>query len=131
MKLLNSCPRLTHLSLTGVNAFQRDDFQPYCRQAPPGMYRRDLPILPLTGSQNSPNTKEMYSAFSLAPWCPNSETFSTLHPNSRICGIIAGIEQQLLAIEHVLLLPTSPQPPLERELMMRWSMMKTTLRDWT
>ncbi|KAM5356623.1 hypothetical protein ACJ41O_003269 [Fusarium nematophilum] len=37
MKLLNSCPRLTHLSLTGVAAFQRDDFQPYCRQAPPGM----------------------------------------------------------------------------------------------
>lgn len=36
MKLLNSCPRLTHLSLTGVAAFQRDDFQPYCRQAPPG-----------------------------------------------------------------------------------------------
>ncbi|KAF7563596.1 hypothetical protein G7046_g499 [Stylonectria norvegica] len=35
MKLLNSCPRLTHLSLTGVAAFQRDDFQPYCRQAPP------------------------------------------------------------------------------------------------
>lgn len=38
MRLLNSCPRLTHLSLTGVAAFQRDDFQPYCRQAPPGMY---------------------------------------------------------------------------------------------
>jgi F-box and leucine-rich repeat protein GRR1 len=34
MTLLNSCPRLTHLSLTGVAAFQRDDFQPYCRTAP-------------------------------------------------------------------------------------------------
>ncbi|KAL7941342.1 RNI-like protein [Trichoderma barbatum] len=34
MRLLNSCPRLTHLSLTGVAAFQRDEFQPYCRQAP-------------------------------------------------------------------------------------------------
>ncbi|PNY22962.1 Alpha-galactosidase 2 [Tolypocladium capitatum] len=34
MRLLNSCPRLTHLSLTGVAAFQRDDFQAYCRVAP-------------------------------------------------------------------------------------------------
>ncbi|KAF4978420.1 hypothetical protein FZEAL_5184 [Fusarium zealandicum] len=44
MKLLNSCPRLTHLSLTGVNAFQRDDFQPYCRQAPPEFtqHQRDV-----------------------------------------------------------------------------------------
>ncbi|KAG5984052.1 hypothetical protein E4U55_006187 [Claviceps digitariae] len=34
VRLLNSCPRLTHLSLTGVAAFQRDDFQAYCRVAP-------------------------------------------------------------------------------------------------
>jgi len=34
MGLLNAYPRLTHLSLTGVAAFQRDDFQPFCRQAP-------------------------------------------------------------------------------------------------
>ncbi|KAH8120826.1 hypothetical protein FP744_10001388 [Trichoderma asperellum] len=34
IRLLNSCPRLTHLSLTGVAAFQRDEFQPFCRQAP-------------------------------------------------------------------------------------------------
>lgn len=45
VKLLNSCPRLTHLSLTGVAAFQRDDFQPYCRQAPPGMSRCDWLVL--------------------------------------------------------------------------------------
>lgn len=38
MRLLNSCPRLTHLSLTGVAAFQRDDFQPFCRQAPAGEF---------------------------------------------------------------------------------------------
>jgi hypothetical protein len=37
MGLLNAYPRLTHLSLTGVAAFQRDDFQPFCRQAPTGM----------------------------------------------------------------------------------------------
>ncbi|PNP47931.1 hypothetical protein TGAMA5MH_00983 [Trichoderma gamsii] len=34
IRLLNSCPRLTHLSLTGVAAFQRDEFQPFCRTAP-------------------------------------------------------------------------------------------------
>lgn len=36
MKLLNSCPRLTHLSLTGVQAFLREDLETFCRDAPPG-----------------------------------------------------------------------------------------------
>ncbi|TQV91550.1 ubiquitin ligase complex F-box protein GRR1 [Cordyceps javanica] len=35
LKLLNSCPRLSHLSLTGVPAFQGDEFLPFCREAPP------------------------------------------------------------------------------------------------
>ncbi|PWY76326.1 hypothetical protein BO70DRAFT_388646 [Aspergillus heteromorphus CBS 117.55] len=33
--LLNSCPRLTHLSLTGVQAFLRDELTVFCREAPP------------------------------------------------------------------------------------------------
>jgi len=33
---LNSCPRLTHLSLTGVQAFLREDLEIFCRDAPPG-----------------------------------------------------------------------------------------------
>ncbi|KAL1864040.1 hypothetical protein VTK73DRAFT_6260 [Phialemonium thermophilum] len=33
--LLNACPRLTHLSLTGVQAFLRDDLEQFCRDAPP------------------------------------------------------------------------------------------------
>ncbi|KAL1297068.1 hypothetical protein AAFC00_004655 [Neodothiora populina] len=32
--LLNNCPRLTHLSLTGVQAFLRDDLTVFCREAP-------------------------------------------------------------------------------------------------
>ena len=36
--LLNQCPKLTHLSLTGVSAFYlRDDLVNFCREAPPGM----------------------------------------------------------------------------------------------
>lgn len=35
LRLLNSCPRLTHLSLTGVQAFLREDLEMYCRDAPP------------------------------------------------------------------------------------------------
>jgi F-box and leucine-rich repeat protein GRR1 len=35
--LLNNCPRLTHLSLTGVQAFLREDLIVYCREAPAGM----------------------------------------------------------------------------------------------
>ncbi|RYP93555.1 hypothetical protein DL770_000297 [Monosporascus sp. CRB-9-2] len=34
IKLLNSCPKLTHLSLTGVTAFLREDLETFCRDAP-------------------------------------------------------------------------------------------------
>ena len=33
--LLHHCPRLTHLSLTGVQAFLREDLTRFCRDAPP------------------------------------------------------------------------------------------------
>lgn len=33
--LLNNCPRLTHLSLTGVQEFLRDELTKFCREAPP------------------------------------------------------------------------------------------------
>ena len=32
--MLNHCPRLTHLSLTGVQAFLREDLTSFCREAP-------------------------------------------------------------------------------------------------
>ncbi|KZL84488.1 f-box domain-containing protein [Colletotrichum incanum] len=35
IKLLNYCPRLTHLSLTGVTAFLREEFGEFCRPPPP------------------------------------------------------------------------------------------------
>ncbi|ORY70935.1 uncharacterized protein BCR38DRAFT_330760 [Pseudomassariella vexata] len=34
IELLNCCPKLTHLSLTGVPAFLRDDLDVFCREAP-------------------------------------------------------------------------------------------------
>lgn len=34
IRLLNSCPRLTHLSLTGVQAFLREDLEAFSRDAP-------------------------------------------------------------------------------------------------
>ncbi|EEP77197.1 conserved hypothetical protein [Uncinocarpus reesii 1704] len=34
-QLLNHCPRLTHLSLTGVHAFLREELTAFCRDAPP------------------------------------------------------------------------------------------------
>ncbi|KAJ5678997.1 hypothetical protein N7462_007241 [Penicillium macrosclerotiorum] len=33
--LINNCPRLTHLSLTGVHAFLDEDLTAFCREAPP------------------------------------------------------------------------------------------------
>lgn len=36
---MNQCPKLTHLSLTGVAAFyMRDDLDEFCRDAPDGMF---------------------------------------------------------------------------------------------
>jgi len=42
--LLNNCPRLTHLSLTGVQSFLRDDLTVFCREAPPEFteHQRDV-----------------------------------------------------------------------------------------
>lgn len=42
--LLNNCPRLTHLSLTGVQAFLREDLIVFCREAPPEFndHQRDV-----------------------------------------------------------------------------------------
>lgn len=42
--LLNNCPKLTHLSLTGVQAFLRDELLTFCREAPPEFneHQRDV-----------------------------------------------------------------------------------------
>ncbi|KAI7087549.1 RNI-like protein [Hortaea werneckii] len=42
--LLNNCPKLTHLSLTGVQAFLRDELLVFCREAPPEFndHQRDV-----------------------------------------------------------------------------------------
>lgn len=44
IKLLNSCHRLTHLSLTGVPAFLREDLSHFCRNPPPEFtqHQRDV-----------------------------------------------------------------------------------------
>lgn len=34
--LLRNCSKLTHLSLTGVHAFLRNDLEQFCREAPAG-----------------------------------------------------------------------------------------------
>ncbi|KAL5001505.1 hypothetical protein BDV10DRAFT_192121 [Aspergillus recurvatus] len=42
--LLNSCPRLTHLSLTGVASFLRDELTVFCRDAPPEFTRQQREV---------------------------------------------------------------------------------------
>ena len=44
--LLNNCLRLTHLSLTGVQAFLRDDLEQFCRTAPSGTFSHSIPHVP-------------------------------------------------------------------------------------
>ncbi|KAI9368893.1 hypothetical protein BJX61DRAFT_536867 [Aspergillus egyptiacus] len=42
--LLNSCPRLTHLSLTGVASFLRNELTVFCRPAPPEFTRQQRDV---------------------------------------------------------------------------------------
>lgn len=133
MKLLNSCPRLTHLSLTGVAAFQRDDFQPFCRTPPPGMFPRySFTGMPLTGVQSSRSISETYSASFLVKWCPVSETFLTLRPSStsyesHTSGKWArgGHPPQTRSLPNLWL------PWMARDSMRRWRTRKTTLKAST
>lgn len=70
IKLLNSCPRLTHLSLTGVQAFLRVDLEQFCRDAPHGesseSKKSSLYLLIAIAFQSLRNTSEMFSACFLA-----------------------------------------------------------------
>jgi F-box and leucine-rich repeat protein GRR1 len=49
--LLNQCHKLTHLSLTGVQAFLRNDLEAFCREAPPGKLFHASPFLILLMSR--------------------------------------------------------------------------------
>lgn len=67
--LLNSCPRLTHLSLTGVRAFLRSDLKAFRREAPHGMYfpicRLPLcPYLPISYPEFTHHQREVFCIFS-------------------------------------------------------------------
>ncbi|KAK7426646.1 SCF ubiquitin ligase complex subunit [Neonectria magnoliae] len=105
MKLLNSCPRLTHLSLTGVAAFQRDDFQPFCRTAPPEFtqHQRDV-FCVFSGTMvpkfrdflnTSPQFEDLRDSFPHRPNGRNPGDPSRRHPflpTVRPAGVIATLD---------------------------------------
>lgn len=71
--LLNNCPRLTHLSLTGVQAFLRDDLVTFCREAPRGtpappcIYSLLIPTDKLThtsAAEFNDHQRDMFCVFS-------------------------------------------------------------------
>lgn len=43
-KLLDSCPRLTHLSLTGVPSFMRPELTQFCRDPPPDLTQHQMSV---------------------------------------------------------------------------------------
>jgi len=79
--LLNNCPRLTHLSLTGVHAFLRTDLDAFCRDAPSGVYPPNLHVaIALTDlylTQNLLRTNVKSSASFQAKVSPASGATST------------------------------------------------------
>ncbi|KAI2465120.1 RNI-like protein [Annulohypoxylon bovei var. microspora] len=71
IKLLNCCPRLTHLSLTGVPAFLRDDLEIFCREAPPDFTDHQRAVFcvfsgqGVTGLRNYLNTQPEFAEYHL------------------------------------------------------------------
>lgn len=106
--MLINCPRLTHLSLTGVQEFLRDDLLSFCREAPPGM------IFPLLATKihkippaNSLQRIQRASARSVlcllgTRRCPPSQSSSTQLPQP------AGLGRR--RVIHIRL-PAPPDPP--------------------
>ncbi|KAI4599522.1 SCF ubiquitin ligase complex subunit [Pestalotiopsis sp. 9143b] len=69
IRLLNACPKLTHLSLTGVTAFLRDDLDTFCRDAPPDFTEHQRQVFcvfsgrGVTGLKDYLNSKEEFAQF--------------------------------------------------------------------
>ncbi|KAI0117950.1 hypothetical protein GGR51DRAFT_271744 [Nemania sp. FL0031] len=69
IKLLNCCPKLTHLSLTGVPAFLRDDLDRFCREAPPDFTEHQRAVFcvfsgtGVSGLRHHLNTREEFAEY--------------------------------------------------------------------
>ncbi|KAK9790478.1 putative F-box domain-containing protein [Seiridium cardinale] len=69
IRLLNACPKLTHLSLTGVTAFLRDDLETFCREAPSDFTEHQRQVFcvfsgpGVTGLKRYLNSKEEFAQF--------------------------------------------------------------------
>ncbi|KAI0967525.1 hypothetical protein F4678DRAFT_475221 [Xylaria arbuscula] len=69
IKLLNCCPKLTHLSLTGVPAFLRDDLDRFCREAPPDFTEHQRAVFcvfsgtGVMGLRHHLNTREEFAEY--------------------------------------------------------------------
>lgn len=69
IRLLNACPKLTHLSLTGVTAFLRDDLDAFCRDAPPDFTEHQRQVFcvfsgrGVTGLKDYLNSREEFAQF--------------------------------------------------------------------
>lgn len=71
IRLLNSCPRLTHLSLTGVQAFLREDLSAFCRDAPPEFTEHQRQVFLVFSGDGVKNLRRYL----------NSPAFAELHEN--------------------------------------------------
>lgn len=65
-RMLLNCPRLTHLSLTGVTDFLEAELLQFCREAPAGMYHLHhvLSIASLTPAEFNEHQREMFCVYS-------------------------------------------------------------------
>lgn len=57
-RLLDSCPRLTHLSLTGVPSFMRPELTQFCRDPPPDLTESQLSVFCVYSGQGVHRLRE-------------------------------------------------------------------------
>ncbi|ETS79701.1 hypothetical protein PFICI_09554 [Pestalotiopsis fici W106-1] len=86
IRLLNACPKLTHLSLTGVTAFLRDDLDAFCRDAPPDFTEHQRQVFcvfsgrGVTGLKDYLNSREEFAQFH--PGAAPSRTLAIQDPDT-------------------------------------------------
>lgn len=70
--LLNHCPRLTHLSLTGVQAFLREELTAFCREAPPEFTQQQREVFCVFSGEGVSHLRDFLNR-SVAPFHEDGE----------------------------------------------------------
>ncbi|KAI2643727.1 RNI-like protein [Xylaria nigripes] len=100
IKLLNCCPKLTHLSLTGVQAFfTREDLGTFCREAPPDFTEHQRAVFcvfsgaGVVNLRNYLNTREEFAEYREGRSRRRPGGTALNHPTQGLAPEVGGFEE--------------------------------------